>query len=113
MVLVMWRVCPSTRILGKCFNCFLLVCKIHPGQGNQKCNCACTGFGALTGEKLPKVVLSNSMSCRLEKQFVQLARRGSSRQCKELGDTVILEVTATILLMRTLQGPLSVHLKEY
>ena len=31
--------------LRECFNGFLVMDKIRPAQGNQKCNRACTGFG--------------------------------------------------------------------
>ena len=33
-------------ILRECSKGFVVVGKIHPGQGNQKGNCTYTGFGA-------------------------------------------------------------------
>ena len=38
MAPVMWRACPSTRSLRQRYNGVQVVGKIHPDQGNRKCN---------------------------------------------------------------------------
>ena len=53
MVPVKRRVCPSTLSPQKCSNGFLVLGKILPAQGNQKCWCV-NGIQCVTDENLPK-----------------------------------------------------------
>ena len=58
-----------------------------PAQGNGKFSSACTELGALLAKNLQRLSLWHGASFRLEKRFVQLARRSALRQCRERGDT--------------------------
>ena len=65
----------------------LLWAGFHPDQGDRRCSSACTELGASLAKNLQRLSLWNGASLRLEKRFVQLARKSASRRRRESSDT--------------------------